>query len=147
MGKERPNKTMESELGLEIIPTPEGIKLDFIVSDGKFSDLEDARTHYNSQIENETNEIKQLQAFMTVAAGFQVYGVYKGFTEDDSGIIWPMIGVALIMLYVRNKSINPLKMKREVSRKKLELVENYESLIPEDIDDIQSDEIYPIFPN
>ncbi len=116
-----------SELGLQIVPQADGIEVVFTVSDGDFADLSEAKSYFEDEIDSETVELRKLQLLMGLAGLFQGYQIYNGIRDDNPGAILPIAVVAVLMFYVRNKSMRPTIEKRNVAKKKLGLLEDYES--------------------
>ncbi len=120
----------KTELGLQVTPHSEGIEIIFTASDGEFSDIPAAEKYYIDEINSETKELRKLQAIMGFATAFQAYQVIEGVRNENVGVIIPMAVVALLMVYVRNKSMVPTKEKRDISRIKLDLIQGYKNTTP-----------------
>jgi hypothetical protein len=130
MEKDKNSNATQSELGLQVVPQTEEVEIIFTVSDGLYSDLPTAEEHYTNEIKSETKELRKLQVLMTAAAFLQAYQIVEGVRDENLGAILPIAIVAILMVYVRNKSMVPTKEKRDISKIKLQLIQDYVHTLP-----------------
>lgn len=140
MEKDKESGLISAELGLQILPHQDGQEIIFTVSDGTFTDLSAAENHYIQEIKSETKELRKLQALMTAATFLQAYQIIEGIRDENPGAILPIAIVAVLMVYVRNKSMIPTKEKRHISKIKLGLIQDYEQGLADGENDQSSDE-------
>jgi hypothetical protein len=126
MDKENSGQSTRSELGLQVVPRNENLEIIFTASDGEFSDLSTAEKHYMDEIKAETKELRKLQTLMTAAALVQAYQIVAGVRDENPGVILPIAAVAILMVYVRNKSMVPTREKIDISKIKLGLIQDHE---------------------
>ena len=132
MEKDKYDTNTRSELGLQVLPQEEGVEIIFTASDGYFSDLPAAEKYIADEIKTETKELRKLQTLMAATAALQAYQIVEGIREENPGVILPIAIVALLMVYVRNKSMIPTKEKRDISRLKLGLIQDYKNNLPDE---------------
>jgi hypothetical protein len=125
----------KSNLGLQVITHEDGmIEPIFTVSDGVFEDLTKTEEFYKDLIDEQSKELKKLYSIMAFATAVQAYQIVEGIKDENPSVVLPIALVAILMVYIRNKSIEPTKEYRNITTKKLQLIK--ESVMIESTDEL-----------